>query len=128
MIMALAMDRVDFVKLFFHYGISIIPLLTPDVLGFLYGYRSQCAHSILKKIIKGGYLPASRDFKEVMELLCSYENYKPDAISLLFDEIHRIKQKASSAFVRGETKELKKVINYKFFVVRGILKAIAVYS
>ena len=111
MIMALAMDRVDFVKLFLQYRINITTLLKEDVLGFLYGYRSQDAHSILKKIIKDGYKPAKGDYEDVMKQLCKYENYKPDAISLSFDEICRIKQKASSAFVRQKTKGPKKVIN-----------------
>ena len=40
MIMALARDNVEFVKLLLDYGVSISSFLTNEVLEFLHGYRS----------------------------------------------------------------------------------------
>ena len=48
MIMALAMNRVEMVKLLLDYGISIKEVLTNDVLEFLYAYRSRDVTSTLK--------------------------------------------------------------------------------
>ena len=39
MIMALARDNVEFVKLLLDYGVSISSFLTNEVLEFLHGYR-----------------------------------------------------------------------------------------
>ena len=115
--MALAMDRIKFVRLFLHYGISIHALLTPNVLEFLYGYRSQGAHSILRNLKKGKYLPASGDYQGVMEILCGYESYKPNAILLSSDEIKSVQKDASSNFLREETfQEKRKEVIIKLFI------------
>ena len=116
MIMALAMDRIDFVKLFLNYGISIQALLTPDVLEFLYGYRSKGAHSILNRLIKkSNYLSASGKFKEVMEQLCSYEKYDPKTISISLSTIKDVVNDACSDFMRRKTDQFIEVINSKSF-------------
>ena len=41
MLMALAEDKVDFVKLFLRYGVSISKILNQETLEFLYAYRSS---------------------------------------------------------------------------------------
>ena len=115
--MALAMGRIKFVKLFLHYGISIHALLTPNVLEFLYGYCSQGAHSILKNLKKGKYLPASGDDKGVMEILCGYASYSSDAILFSSDEIKSIQKDASSNFLKEETfLEKRKEVIVKLFI------------
>lgn len=43
MIMSLALDRVNFVRLFLRYGVSIETILSNDVLEFLYGYAARAS-------------------------------------------------------------------------------------
>ena len=117
MIIALAIDRIDFVKLFLHYGISIHALLTPNLLEFLYGYRSQGAHSILRKLKKGDYKPAEGDYEGIMNLLCFHNNYDRKAISLSSDEIKRVQKDASFNFLKEKTfQEMRKKVIIKLFI------------
>ena len=48
MIMALAMDKVGFVKLLLGYGVSIKSLLTKQILQFLYGFRRSLGVSTIR--------------------------------------------------------------------------------
>nr|XP_047126608.1 transient receptor potential cation channel subfamily M member 1-like isoform X2 [Hydra vulgaris] len=104
MIMALAMDRVEFVKLFLNYGISIQSLLSPDVLQFLYGYRCKKPLSVLNHLTtKKNFTAACGDYLDVMETLCSYDKYDPNSISLSLNKVKKIVNAACSIFMRQET-------------------------
>ncbi|XP_047126609.2 transient receptor potential cation channel subfamily M member 1 isoform X2 [Hydra vulgaris] len=104
MIMALAMDRVEFVKLFLNYGISIQSLLSPDVLQFLYGYRCKKPLSVLNHLTtKKNFTAARGDYLDVMVTLCSYDKYDPNNISLSLNKVKKIVNAACSIFMRQET-------------------------
>ncbi|XP_065684239.1 transient receptor potential cation channel subfamily M member 1 isoform X1 [Hydra vulgaris] len=112
MIMALAMNRVDFIKLFLNFGISIQSLLTADVLQFLYGYGFKNHHSVFKKLIKDKhYLPATGDYIKVMKTLCRYKNHNPANISLSLKKIQKIIGRACSIFVRNKETDKFIVVN-----------------
>ena len=48
LIMALALNRSEFVRTLLNHGVSLHSLLTNEVLQFLYGYRSHTPTSTLK--------------------------------------------------------------------------------
>lgn len=81
MITALAMNRVQFVKLFLEYGISLVKNINQNTLEFLYGYSAYSSTSILKDatdvsftraVIPNGSHGDGELYtgKNVMELLC----------------------------------------------------------
>ncbi|XP_012554388.2 transient receptor potential cation channel subfamily M member 1 isoform X1 [Hydra vulgaris] len=139
MIMALAMNRVEFVKLFLSYGISIQSLLTPKVLEFLYGYHCNNSHSIIQYVLKKvEYEPASGDFKDVMELLCSYEKYNSKSILLPLNKIKSVineacsifKKSKSDQFIEGKSTDPEFHFPYKelfFFAVLSNMHEMALY-
>ena len=108
--MAIAMNRVDFVNLFLSYGISIQSILTPQVLEFLYGYLCQNSHSILNLVLKKEYEPASGIYKDVMQLLCSYEKYDDKKISISLTKIKSVIKDACSVFMKQRNDQFIEVL------------------
>ena len=121
MIVALAMNRVDFVKLFLSYGISIQTLLTVDILEFLYGYRYRVAH-LKNKLNLLNYFDIkedlklscdkklSEDVKTIMQLLCKYENLDPEHISISLKKIKEAIHRACHVFMNHGTDQFIEVI------------------
>ena len=56
LIMALAMNNVEFVELLLDYGVSISTILTKDVIEFLYGYRSYDKSSPMRYLLTEVFL------------------------------------------------------------------------
>ncbi|XP_047126597.1 transient receptor potential cation channel subfamily M member 3 isoform X2 [Hydra vulgaris] len=113
MVVALAVNRVDFVKLFLSYGINIQTLLTLNVLEFLYGYRYKVTQlknkpnllnyfHIIKDLKPALDNKTSEDLKIVINLLCSYENLDPYHVSISLKNVKEAIQKACYLFSNHE--------------------------
>lgn len=81
MLMALAMNRVDFVKLLIEYGVSIEQFLTNDILEFLYWFQSRSVTSTLNFHIDNNlYVPATLNEHAKAEItLMGFETVKTNA-------------------------------------------------
>ena len=114
MIMALAMNYVDYVQLLLDYGFNMMNFLTNDVLEFLYGIRSHSSQSPLKWEIP------DKDFKQchtsgenglVYTRICQQQGVPIDFSSIPRKSI----EKALDRICDG----LIKVGNEQFIEVRG---------
>ncbi|XP_057292178.1 transient receptor potential cation channel subfamily M member 3-like isoform X1 [Hydractinia symbiolongicarpus] len=100
MIMALAMGRVDFVKLFLQKGISIKEILTNSCLEFLYGYRSHMKTSTLMYKDESNVYKQSKVDEKIVKLLCSYEGIDVSKAALQMEHVQKIINKLLTNFIQ----------------------------
>lgn len=71
MIIALAMNRVNFVKLLLTKGVGMDSIINRDRLGFLYGYRAKIGGSTFgMDVKKHKFPPADPKDQNVFHILC----------------------------------------------------------
>ena len=101
--MALALGRVDFVKLLLDQGVSIHSILTNEVLQFLYGYQSYMDNSTLRyEFSENDYVNAdsSEAYKYIINLVCSYGGINPRYCAIPRNIIESVIQKLCYTFIR----------------------------
>lgn len=95
MIMALALDRLDFVRLLLKNCVSVNTFLTRNLLEFLYGYRSKMMTSSLRFEIKQEEYTAidmNCTHVDTLKTLCGYENYNILSCCIPYSVIKRTVQ------------------------------------
>ena len=106
MLMALAMNRVSFVRLFLKYGVSINTVLNQKNLEFLYGYCSK-VHSYAYKFDEKHYKSSAHE--HVIKLLCGYGNCSITASSIPVKVIIAAFKKLCSKFMRDGSEQFVQV-------------------
>jgi len=95
MIMALALDRLDFVRLLLKNCVSVNTFLTRNLLEFLYGYRSKMMTSSLRFEINDKEYTAidmNSTHVDTLKTLCGYESYNVLSCSIPYSVIRRTVQ------------------------------------
>jgi len=111
MLMALAEDKVDFVKLFLSYGVSISRILDQKTLEFLYAYRSS--KSTMKYELKAKrYANPTGNTNSLVERFCNDQECYLEEIEL--NKVIRLLDDICSEFRHGSSLLSDKVI-FTFF-------------
>lgn len=103
MITALAKDRVDFVKLFLEYGISISQIINKEIMEFLYGYCLNSPTSILHADVPDSYMKANAQSFEVMKKLCVDSALDENRCSVYWLRVHEIVNKLCSGIRQSDS-------------------------
>ncbi len=90
MLMALAEDRVDFVRLFLSYGVSVPKVVDQKTLEFLYAYRSE--KSTLKYDLRSNSSSISEVNNPLVKRFCQenevdFKIITMDKIEMFIDEL-----------------------------------------
>ena len=115
--MALALNRVEFLKLLLYYCVSVKSILTESVLEFLYGYAFYKYLTPIKDMIEDDdYCKYSDEekYSDTIRTLCSYTGQEMDKCCIKLSKIKGIVRRLCHRMIRKRDGDFIKVILKSF--------------
>ena len=111
-IMALALNRVEFLELLLHYCISLKSIIKKPVLEFLYGYASYKYQSPINKMIKDddyfGY--DDPDYSATVKTLCTYTGQQTNKCCISLSKIEEIIRRLCTRLITKGNEKIMEVL------------------
>lgn len=117
--MALALNRVEFLKLLLYYCVSVKSILTESVLEFLYGYAFYKYLTPIKDMIEDDdYCKYSDEekYSDTIRTLCSYTGQEMDKCCIKLSKIKDIITRLCGRLMAKGDEDFIQVIMKRFFV------------
>ena len=102
-IMALALNRVDFLELLLNYCVSVNSILTKSLLQFLYGYQSRISQSPIKEMIEDKhYCSVDENCKHynTIKTLCGYTGQETSKCCIQLSKIGGLVEKLCGNMIK----------------------------
>lgn len=111
-IMALALNRVEFLELLLYYCVSVKGILTKPVLEFLYGYASFKYQSPIKEMVRDDDYCKYEETKysDTVKTLCSYTGQKVDKCCIKLSKIKDIVRRLCGRMITKGDEDFMQVI------------------
>ena len=98
--MALALDRVAFLKLLLNYGVSVQSILNQNLLEFLYGYVLVNTNCSTMKYEKNDYCRLSEKEKEKVSELMGFLEHEEDEVCIKLEVIQKNINNLCKCFIK----------------------------
>ena len=112
-IMALALNRVDFLELLLNYCVSVNSILTESLLQFLYGYQSRISQSPIKEMIEDkDYCSVDDNYKHynTIKTLCGYTGQETSKCCIQLSKIEDVVNKSCGNMIKKGHEKFIEVI------------------